>query len=151
MLNEVPEGWQKKQVEDICEVLDKFRVPLNSEERSSRKGTIPYWGANGIVDYIDEAIFDEPLLLMPEDGGAFSESSYKPICFKIDEPVWVNNHAHVLQAKEEVADNKFLKHVFSQIDIEPYLVGGGRAKLNAEIMMGINIKLPDTSIEFSIL
>lgn len=140
MLSEVPEGWQKKQVEDVCEILDKFRVPLNSQERSSRKGTIPYWGANGIVDYVDEAIFDEPLLLMPEDGGAFSESSFKPICFKIDEPVWVNNHAHVLRVTQ--ANREYVYQWFVNRDITDFVVGGTRTKLNQKALRSLPVLLP---------
>ena len=137
---EVPERWQKKQVEDVCEILDKFRVPLNSQERSSRKGTIPYWGANGIVDYIDEAIFDEPLLLMPEDGGAFSESYNKPICFKIDEPVWVNNHAHILRVTR--ANREYIYQWFVNRDITDFVVGGTRAKLNQKALRSLPVFLP---------
>ena len=95
MLSEVPQGWESKILEDICEILDKFRVPLNSDERRFRSGSVPYWRANGVVDYIDESIFDEPLLLMPEDGGPFGEAATNPICHKIDEAVWVNNRARV--------------------------------------------------------
>lgn len=140
MLSEVPQGWESKNLEDICEILDKFRVPLNSDERRFRSGSVPYWGANGIIDYIDEAIFDEPLLLMPEDGGPFGEAATKPICHKIDEPVWVNNHAHVLRVTQ--AEREFVYQWFVNRDITDYLVGGTRAKLNQKALRKLPILLP---------
>lgn len=140
MLSEVPEGWGDSKLEDVCEILDKFRVPLNSDERQVRKGNVPYWGANGIVDYIDEAIFDEPLLLMPEDGGPFGEARVKPICHKIDEPVWVNNHAHVLRVSS--ANREYVYQWFVNRDITDFLVGGTRAKLNQKALRALPILLP---------
>ena len=140
MLSEIPQGWESKRLEDICEILDKFRVPLNSDERRFRSGSVPYWGANGIVDYIDESIFDEPLLLMPEDGGPFGEAATKPICHKIDEPVWVNNHAHVLRVT--YAEREFVYQWFVNRDITDYLVGGTRAKLNQKALRKLPILLP---------
>lgn len=140
MLSEVPQGWESKNLEDICEILDKFRVPLNSDERRFRSGSVPYWGANGIVDYIDESIFDEPLLLMPEDGGPFREAATKPICHKIDEPVWVNNHAHVLRVTQ--AEREFVYQWFVNRDITDYLVGGTRAKLNQKALRKLPILVP---------
>ena len=140
MLSEVPEGWQLGALENVCEILDKFRVPLNSEERMKRSGTVPYWGANGIVDYIDDYIFNEPLLLMPEDGGPFSESSSKPICHKVDGPTWVNNHAHVLKVKD--ANREYIYQWFVNRDITDYLVGGTRAKLNQKALRKLPVLLP---------
>ena len=140
MLSEVPEDWSESKLEDVCEILDKFRVPLNSDERQVRKGSVPYWGANGIVDYIDEAIFDEPLLLMPEDGGPFGEARVKPICHKIDEPVWVNNHAHVLRVTG--ANREYVYQWFVNRDITDFLVGGTRAKLNQKALRTLPVFLP---------
>lgn len=148
MLSEVPEDWSESKLEDVCEILDKFRVPLNSDERQVRKGNVPYWGANGIVDYIDEAIFDEPLLLMPEDGGPFGEARIKPICHKIDEPVWVNNHAHVLRVTG--ASREYVYQWFVNRDITDFLVGGTRAKLNQKALRTLPIFLPPLSEQHSI-
>ena len=79
------------------EVLDRLRQPLNSDARRSRKGAIPYYGANGQLDSIDDWIFDEDLVLVAEDGGFYLDP-IRPISYRISGKAWVNNHAHVLRA-----------------------------------------------------
>lgn len=99
--------------------------------------------ANGIQDYVDGFTHDGEFILVAEDGANdLKNYPVQYVCGKI----WVNNHAHVLQAKSESADNRFLKYNISHTNIEPFLVGGGRAKLNSEVMMNIEItssKLPE--------
>ena len=68
---ELPEGWKLVKLGDIADILDKFRKPLNKDERENIKGNIPYCGANGIIDYINDYIFDGEYLLVAEDGGFF--------------------------------------------------------------------------------
>lgn len=97
-------------------------------------GTTPYYGANGIQDYVDGYTHDGEFILVAEDG-ANDLKNYPVKCVK--GRIWVNNHAHVLQGKYDCADNQFLAYAISQADIESLLVGGGRAKLNAETLMGI--------------
>ena len=140
MFDNFPQDWEAKKLEDVCDILDRHRVPLNSTDRATRQGKIPYWGANGIVDYIDQAIFDEPLLLMPEDGGPFSEARDKPICHLLDGPAWVNNHAHVLKAVNALRE--YVYYWFVNRDITPFLKGGGRAKLNQADMRKLPILIP---------
>jgi type I restriction enzyme S subunit len=110
-------------------VLDSQRKPLNADERRSMKGGFPYWGANNIVDHINQFIFDEPLILMAEDGGNFHEAAERPICNLIDGKCWVNNHAHVLRAKPGFS-REFIFYYFAHRDITPYINGGTRTKLN---------------------
>ena len=83
-------------LEDCCEILDSQRVPITGSDRTS--GDYPYYGANGIQDYVDDFIFDDELVLLAEDGGNFG-SKTRPIAYRVSGKCWVNNHAHVLKPK----------------------------------------------------
>jgi type I restriction enzyme S subunit len=87
------ERWASVAISECCEILDSKRIPVNAEEREKRIGDIPYYGANGLQGYIDDFIFDEPLILIAEDGGRFDEYSTRPIAYRISSKSWVNNHA----------------------------------------------------------
>ena len=110
-------------------------------------GTTPYYGANGIQDYVDGYTHDGEFILVAEDG-ANDLKNYPVKCVK--GRIWVNNHAHVLQGKYDCADNQFLAYAISQADIESLLVGGGRAKLNAETLMGVDLLLPNKAEQIRI-
>ena len=84
-------------LEEVCEILDSKRVPITAKDRVA--GPYPYYGANGIQDYVADYIFDDELVLLAEDGGHFG-SADKPIAYRVSGKCWVNNHAHVLKAKE---------------------------------------------------
>lgn len=86
-------------VEECCEILDSQRVPIKGSERSA--GEYPYYGANGIQDYVDDYIFDDELVLLAEDGGNFG-SKIRPIAYRVSGKCWVNNHAHVLKPKSMI-------------------------------------------------
>ena len=120
--------WEEKKLGDVSDCLDNRRQPLNGAERNQMKGDIPYYGANGIVDYVNDYIFDEELVLLAEDGGNFNDFSSKPIAQKISGKAWVNNHAHILKAKNIIATD-FLFYSLVHKDIRRYIVGGSRAKL----------------------
>lgn len=136
----LPIGWEEATVSEVVDILDSRRVPLNSEERGQRKGPIPYWGANGIVDYIDDHIFDEPLVLMAEDGGYFAEARTRPICHKLDGKAWVNNHAHVIRPVGVERD--WFYYWFVHRDITPHIKGGTRSKLNQKDLRQLPIFVP---------
>ena len=121
-------NWEEKKLGDVSDCLDNRRQPLNGAERNQMKGDIPYYGANGIVDYVNDYIFDEELVLLAEDGGNFNDFSSKPIAQKISGKAWVNNHAHILKAKNIIATD-FLFYSLVHKDIRRYIVGGSRAKL----------------------
>jgi len=133
--------WKEAKLEDCCDILDNQRIPLNNDERVNRQGNIPYYGANGILDYIDDNIFDEPLILIAEDGGYFDEASFRPICQLIDGKSWVNNHAHVLRAKPGNV-REWIYYWFVHRNIVPYINGGTRSKLNQKDLRTLPIKLP---------
>ena len=136
---EYPE-WEEKRLKEITIVLDNMRKPLSANERQEIKGHIPYYGANGIVDYIDDYIFDERLILLAEDGGNFDEFASKPIAQIIDGKTWVNNHAHVLRTINSYVDYIFYTLVHK--DIRKYINGTSRAKLNQADMLEIVIPFP---------
>jgi len=138
--SEIPDGWRTSTVGETAEILDSRRVPLNSEDRRSRSGPYPYWGANGIVDYIDDYIFDEPLVLMAEDGGYFDQAATRPICHRLDGPAWVNNHAHIIRPVG--VDRDYFYYWFVHRDITPSIKGGTRAKLNQADLKRLPIWLP---------
>ena len=142
LLSDKPrDGWCPSTVAEVCEILDARRVPLNSDERRGRKGLYPYWGANGIVDFIDDYLFDEPLVLMAEDGGFYDQCATRSICNRLDEKVWVNNHAHVIRPIRVTRD--FLYFWFVHRDITPHIKGGTRTKLNQGDLRRLPILVPD--------
>jgi len=141
---EIPVEWEVKTLEEVCDILDTQRVPLNNEERSGIKGNIPYYGANGIVDYINKYIFDEDLILIAEDGGYFDEYLTRPIAYPIKGKAWVNNHAHVLRVKQG-EDFSWVYYNLVHKNILPYINGGTRAKLNQADLRIIPIPCPVVS------
>ena len=128
-------------VGDVCDILDSKRVPLSDHERSKKKGTIPYWGANGIIDSIDDFIFDEPLILMAEDGGYFDKAKTRPICHLSDGKAWVNNHTHVLRVRNGNL-REWVYYWFVHRNIIRYVNIGTRAKLNLKDLQKIPLLLP---------
>ena len=131
------DAWEQRKVREITDRYDNLRIPVAASLRIA--GTTPYYGANGIQDYVEGYTHDGEFILVAEDG-ANDLKNYPVKCVK--GRIWVNNHAHVLQGKCACADNQFLAYAISQADIESLLVGGGRAKLNAETLMDIELLLP---------
>ena len=96
-------------------------------------GSIPYWGANGVVDFVDREIFDEELVLLGEDGAPF-DVAHRDVAFLVNEPVWVNNHIHVLRPSKNVSA-AFLTYALNATNWMPYVTGSTRLKLTQERMM----------------
>ena len=132
----------------VVTLLDSRRIPLKKGDRVS--GEYPYYGASGIVDYVDSYIFDEDLLLVSEDG-ANLKARTKPIAFSTSGRVWVNNHAHVLKVESSFYQ-KFLEEYLNSLDLEPYLVGSTQPKLNQSGLLSIPVPLPtEQALERSVL
>ena len=129
--------WEQRKVSEIANRHDNLRVPVAASERVP--GSTPYYGANGIQDYVDGYTHDGEFVLIAEDGA--NDLKNYPVQYTTGK-IWVNNHAHVLQGKEKITDNKFLGYSINATNIESLLVGGGRAKLNAEVLMGIELLMP---------
>ena len=131
------DAWEQRKLGDVVERFDNLRIPVTSSKR--KRGITPYYGANGIQDYVQGYTHDGEFVLVSEDGA--NDLQNYPIHY-VNGKVWVNNHAHVLQGKKDIADNLFLVNAIKRIKFETYLVGGSRAKLNADVMMKLPIKMP---------
>ena len=129
--------WEQRKLGDITRRYDNLRVPVTASKR--KHGDIPYYGANGIQDFVSGYTHDGEFILVAEDG-ARDPKNY-PVNY-VNGKIWVNNHAHVLQGIQGLANNLFLLNGIKKINIVAYLVGGSRAKLNAETLMQLSIKLP---------
>ena len=125
-------------LEDVCEILDSKRVPITASNR--QPGPYPYYGANGIQDYVADYIFDDELVLLAEDGGNFG-SKEKPIAYRVSGKCWVNNHAHVLKPKAGL-DVDYLCYSLMFYDVTGLVNGATRQKLNQADMRKMEIPLP---------
>ena len=130
-----------KHLPDLSENLDKKRVPITSGDRKS--GKYPYYGASGIVDYVNDYIFDETLLLISEDGANLKDR-VTPIAFQASGKFWVNNHAHVLRF-DSSAMMLYIEYLINGMDIEKYLTGMAQPKLNQKELNAIPIPVPSDS------
>jgi type I restriction enzyme S subunit len=140
LIGEIPKNWDSVDLGEVVEIHDSKRIPLSEMERNQRKGKYPYCGANGIIDYIDDYIFDGEFVLLAEDGGSYGR--FENTAYIMSEKFWVNNHAHILRAIEGKTTNQFLKHVLDFLDLNPYIVGSTRKKLNQKQMKEIRLPLP---------
>jgi type I restriction enzyme S subunit len=139
----IPNHWELKPLKSLTKCMDGKRIPLNGEQRSYKRGDVPYWGANAIMDYVDGCIFDEDLLLVGEDGAPFLDP-LKPVAFFSSGPVWPNNHIHVLRPnKTEWA--KFLVRSLNATDYATFIEGATRQKLTQSRLMNIPVCWPSKS------
>lgn len=139
-IGKVPKEWEVAKLETLAQIHDSKRVPLSKMQRKNRKGPYPYCGANGIIDYIDDFIFDGEYVLLAEDGGSYGKLENS--AYVMSGKFWVNNHAHILKAIEGKATNQFLKTTLDFLDLNSYIVGSTRKKLNQERMREIKIQAP---------
>jgi len=126
----------RKPLLEVCDLLDSKRVPVTSNKRIH--GPYPYYGANGIQDYVNDYIFDDDLVLLAEDGGNFG-SKDKPIAYRVSGKCWVNNHAHVLKPREGL-NVDYLCYSLMYYDTKGLVNGATRKKLTQAAMK--NIKIP---------
>ncbi|MBI0033440.1 restriction endonuclease subunit S [Lactobacillus sp. M0396] len=130
--------WNEKRLNSITKRLDNYRKPITANKRLS--GQTPYYGANGIQDYVKGYTHEGEFVLIAEDGA--NDVRNYPVRF-VKGYIWVNNHAHVLQAKVGTSNNLFLAYSLKNRNLLPYLVGSGRMKLNADVLMNLLLKIPD--------
>jgi len=133
--------WPTELLGEVATCLDSHRIPVKKGDRQKRLGSVPYYGANGQVGWIDEAIFDEPLLLVAEDGGHFEEPE-RGVAYTVRGPSWVNNHAHALRPDESKVLLEFLGYHFRHFDFQPYITGTTRAKLTQRDLMRVEVPVP---------
>ena len=122
-------------IENCCDILDWMRVPITQSERV--KGEYPYYGANGIQGYVANYIFDDELVLLAEDGGNFG-SKDKPIAYRVSGKCWVNNHAHVLKAREMI-NIDYLCYSLMFYKVDGIINGATRQKLTQSAMRKMQI------------
>jgi type I restriction enzyme S subunit len=137
-------NWDKVEIAEVTESLDSRRVPVEASIRQTKKGQYPYYGASGVIDYVDEYLFDEETLLIGEDGANLISRS-SPIAFIVNGKYWVNNHAHVLKMKN--MNIQFLCYLINVTDLEPYVTGSAQPKLNASNMEKIRVINPPLSLQ----
>ena len=130
--------WEQRKLGDVVEFLDTMRKPLEGAKRVS--GPYPYYGASGIVDYVDDYLFDEELILLSEDGANITDRNY-PVCFLAAGKYWVNNHAHVLRTKQG-NENNFICNSLERKDYTQYNTGMAMPKLNKETCKKIPVLCP---------
>ena len=132
---EVPKGWECCTFGDVAECFDSKRIPLSKQQREKRKGNIPYYGATSVMDYVNEAIFDDIYLLIGEDGSVLKEDG-TPFTQYIWGKSWVNNHAHVIKGKNGVSTEHVMLFI-QQTNITAYITGAVQLKLNQKNMNSI--------------
>jgi type I restriction enzyme M protein len=136
-------NFEMVRIGDVVEVLDSKRKPITKSDRKS--GKYPYYGATGIVDYVDDFIFDERLVLVGEDGAKWNAGD--KTAFIAEGKYWVNNHAHVLKPIEGKLLDIYLIEVLNYLDLNKFITGITVPKLNQEKLRGIEIPLPPFSIQ----
>jgi type I restriction enzyme, S subunit len=143
-LGDIPSHWKVGALKRFCSSLDGRRIPMSTEERSGRRGDYPYYGASGIIDYVDDFIFDEELVLVSEDGANLLNRS-TPIAFVASGKYWVNNHAHILRPPDENA--VYWASRIEAIDLMPFVTGSAQPKFTSEALNSLVIAVPPTAEE----
>lgn len=129
--------WPRRPFGELVENFDGKRVPVKLDERRGKRGPYPYYGASGIIDYVDEYLFEGEYLLVSEDGANLLLRS-SPIAFKASGKFWVNNHAHVVQPRDTVS-LKYLLYFLAITNLKPYVTGAAQPKLTQEDMNSIPV------------
>jgi len=134
--------WTKQKLGSLIQAHDDKSIRLSSVIRNEMIGSYPYYGASGIIDYLNEYKIDGEYLLVAEDGENL-KSRKTPIAFWAKGEFWVNNHAHIILGRENRADTNFLKYWFSQADISGYITGSAQPKLLQANLNKIEVLIPD--------
>ena len=142
-----PDGVEWKTIEETCDILDSQRKPISKSKRKS--GTFPYYGANGIQDWVDGYIFDGTYILMGEDGSVINKDN-TPVLNWVSGKIWVNNHAHILKEGNNQVDLRFIYYILQTVDVSG-IVRGVPPKINQANLKGITIPLPPLSIQQQIV
>jgi type I restriction enzyme S subunit len=145
-LGQIPAHWEVGPVKRYFEFMDGKRIPLSAEERGGMQGEYPYYGASGIIDYVDNFIFDEPLVLVSEDGANLLMRNYR-IAFVARGQYWVNNHAHILKPLDGLVT--FWADRIEAIELTPIITGSAQPKLTADALEKLSLAVPPTLEERS--
>lgn len=139
----IPKNWEIKTLNDVCDFLDTQRIPIKDTDRTKIPGIYPYYGASGIIDYVNKYIFDDDLILLAEDGANIINRS-TPIAYLVNGKIWVNNHAHVLKTKSTI-DRYYLCAYLESLKYDKYNTGTAQPKLNRETCEKIPVLMPPLS------
>ena len=141
-----PNGVEFKRIGEVCHILDAQRKPISKSKRI--KGSYPYYGANGIQDYVSDYIFDGTFLLVGEDGSVINKDNSPVLNWAVGK-IWVNNHAHILTAK----DSNNLRYIYYALQIQDVskIVRGVPPKINQENLKCIRIPLPHPKVQDEIV
>ena len=131
---------KKYRFDEVTINFDKKRIPLSSAQREKRQGTFRYYGAQGVIDHVDDYIFDGTYLLIAEDGENL-KSKKQNIAQVVDGQFWVNNHAHIVQGNEQ-CDTRFLCYLINSMDLSGYVTGSAQPKLSQANLNAITLSLP---------
>ena len=151
MLPELPAGWIWASIDQVSLNHDGARIPVKASDRDKRSGPYPYYGAQGVIDNIDEFLFDGDFLLVAEDGENL-RSRIKPLAFPASGRFWVNNHAHVLSSFPGV-ELSFLEIAINSLDISRSVTGTAQPKLTQAALSRLPIPVPpiDEQLEITSL
>jgi len=138
----VPIGWQVKKVKEVSNCLDSKRKPIKAEDRKEMAGEYRYYGAAGIIDYVNDYIFDGRYILFGEDGENLI-SRKLPQAFIVEGKFWVNNHAHILESIENISDLDFLCYQLEFKNYENIVYGSAQPKINKSDLNKIRVLIPD--------
>lgn len=144
-LGVIPEDWEIRRLGELATFLDSQRRPIKDSDRSKMKGSIPYYGASGIIDYVNDYLFDENLILLGEDGENILSRNSR-LAFQISGKTWVNNHAHVLRPNTDVCLN-FLTELLESLDYETFNSGTAQPKLTKDTCSRLTFAFPPTKAE----
>lgn len=139
-LGDIPEDWEICELKDAVDFLDGLRRPVKSGDRAKIRGIYPYYGASGIVDYVNDFIFDDELILLGEDGENILSRNL-PLAFKVSGKIWVNNHAHVMKPKSDF-DITYLTEFLESLDYSLLNSGTAQPKLNKQSCLKIKVAKP---------
>ena len=138
-IGEIPEHWEVKNLRYSFQFLNYKRIPLSAIEREKMQGKYPYYGASGIIDYVDDYIFNEKLILIAEDGANLLSKS-TPLAFTAEGKYWVNNHAHILRPKN--SGFLYWAEQLSLIDYTTVISGAAQPKLSRENLGSVKTIVP---------
>lgn len=147
---DLPQGWTLYPLEEVVEIHNSLRKPINASERSKRDGIYPYYGATGQVGWIDDFRQDGEYVLLGEDGAPFLDIT-KDKAYIVSGKCWVNNHAHVLKGQKGKCLNKYLLHSLNQTDFRSLVNGTTRLKLTQASLRKIPINLAPLDVQESIV
>lgn len=131
---------KKYRFDEVTINFDKKRIPLSSAQREKRQGMFRYYGAQGVIDHVDDYIFEGTYLLIAEDGENL-KSKKQNIAQVVDGQFWVNNHAHIVQGNEQ-CDTRFLCYLINSMDLSGYITGSAQPKLSQANLNAVTLSLP---------